>query len=102
MNARKALIGYNPVSSRIITARFNAAPFKIAIVHAYAPTSTCSYEEIEAFYNTLEDELAKIHKNDIFIVTGDWNAKVGSDNTDWKRVMGSYGYGDRNEKESIC
>ena len=96
--ARKALIGYNPISSRIITARFNAAQFKITVVHAYVPTSACSDEEIEAFYNTLEDALATVHRKDILIITGDWNAKVGSDNADWKRIMGSYGYGDRNER----
>ena len=87
--ARKALILYNPTSSRIITARFNAAPFKITVVHAYAPTSACSDEEIEAFYNTLENALATVHRKDILIITGDWNAKVGSDNADWKRIMGS-------------
>ena len=32
--ARKALIGYNPVSSRVITARFDAAPYKITVIHA--------------------------------------------------------------------
>ena len=98
MKARKALIGYNPINSRIITARFNAAPFKITVLHAYAPTSACSDEDIEAFYNILEDTLDKIHKKDVLIITGDWNAKVGSENTDWKRVMGRYGYGDRNER----
>ena len=68
--ARKTLIGYNPISSRIITARFNAAPFKITVVHAYAPTSACSDEEIEAFYNTLEDALATVHRKDILIIKG--------------------------------
>ena len=80
--ARKALIGYNPISSRIIPARFNAASFKITVVHAYAPTSACSDEETEAFYDILEDALATVHKKDMLIITGDWNAKVGSDNAD--------------------
>ena len=97
--ARKALIGYNPVNSRVITARFDAAPYKITVIHAYAPTMASSDEDIEAFYSILEDALAKVHKKDIIIITGDWNAKIGSDNTDWKSVMGKYGYGDRNERE---
>jgi hypothetical protein len=96
--ARKALIGYNPISSRIITARFDAAPFKLTLIHVYAPTSSSSEEDIEAFYNSIEDELEKIHKKDVVIITGDWNAKVGSDNIDWKFVMGQYGYGSRNER----
>ena len=95
---RKALIGYNPVNLRVTTARFDAAPYKITVIHAYAPTTASSDEDIEASYSILEDALAKVHKKDIIIITGDWNAKVGSDNTDWKSVMGRYGYGDRNER----
>ena len=96
--AQKALIGYNPISSRIISARFDAAPFKISVIHVYAPTSSSSEEDIEAFYNDIEEALTKTDKKDIIILTGDWNAKIGNDNTDWKSVMGKYGYGDRNER----
>ena len=97
--ARKALMGYNPVNSRVITARFDAAPYKITVIHAYAPTAASCDEDIEAFYSILEDALAKVHKKDIIIITGDWNAKIGSNNTHWKSVMRRYGYGDRNERE---
>ena len=96
--AKKALIGYNLISSRIISARFDATPFKISVIHAYAPTSSSSEEDIEAFYNDIEEALTKTDKKDIIILTGDWNAKIGSNNTDWKSVMGKYGYGDRNER----
>ena len=96
--ARKALIGNNPANSRVITARFDAAPHKITVIHAYAPTTTSSDEDIEAFYSVLEDALAVVYKTDIIIITGDWNAKIGSNNTDGKSVMGRYGYGDRNER----
>lgn len=65
MKVRKALIEYNPISSRIITARFNVAAFKITVIHAYAPTSVCSGDEVEVFYNTLEDVLAKTSRIDI-------------------------------------
>ena len=50
------------------------------------------------FYNTLENALATVHRKDILIITGYWNAKVESDNADWKRVMGSHEYSDRNER----
>ena len=96
--AQKAVIGYNPISSRIISARFDAAPFKISVIHVYAPTSSSSEEEIESFYNHVEDALAKADKKDVIILTGDWNAKIGDDNRDWKSAMGKYGYGDRNER----
>ncbi|CAF2033538.1 unnamed protein product [Rotaria magnacalcarata] len=96
--AKKALLGYNPTSSRIISARFDAAPFKISVIHVYAPTSSSSEEDIEAFYNDIEEALTRADKKDILILTGDWNAKIGNDNTNWKSVMGKYGYGDRNER----
>ena len=95
---RKVFIGYNPISSRIITARFDAAPFKLTMIHVYAPTSLSSEEDIEAFYRDIDEALSKTDKKDIIILTGDWNAKIGNDNRDWKPVMGRYGYGDRNER----
>ena len=96
--AKKTLIGYNPISSRVITARFNATPFKLTVIHVYAPTSASSDDEIEIFYDSIEHALTQTPKEDIIIVTGDWNAKIGSDNTHWESVMGRYGYGDRNER----
>ncbi|CAF4040500.1 unnamed protein product, partial [Rotaria magnacalcarata] len=70
--AKKALIGYNPTSSRIISARFDAAPFKISVIHVYAPTSSSSEEDIEAFYNDIEEASTKTDKKkDILILTGD-------------------------------
>ena len=97
IQAKKALIGYNPISSRIISAWFDATPFKISVIHVYTPTSSSS-EDVEAFYNDIEEALTKTDKKDILILTGEWNAKIGNDNTDWKSVMGKYGYGDRNER----
>ena len=79
---RKALIGYNPVNSLVITAKFDAAAYKITVIHTDAPTMASSDEDIEAFYNILEDTLVKVHKKGIIIITGDWNPKIGSDNTD--------------------
>ena len=65
--AKKALIGYKPISSRIISARFDAAPFKISVIHVFAPTSSSSEEEIEAFYNDIEETLTKTDKKNILI-----------------------------------
>ena len=70
-SARKALMGYNPISSRIITARFDAAPFKITVIHVYVPTSSSSEEDIEAFYSDIEGVLSKTDKKDVIILTGD-------------------------------
>ena len=94
----QALIRYNPVSLQVITARFDAAPYKITVIHAYAPTTVSSDEDIKVFYGILEDAITRVHKEDILIITSDWNAKIGSNNTDWRSVMGRYRYGDKNER----
>ena len=64
----------------------------------YAPTSESSEDDIEKFYDDLERAIAPTPKKDVLILTGDWNAKVGCDNTGWEGVMGHYGYGTRNEQ----
>ena len=71
---------------------------KISVIHVCAPASSSSEEDIDAFYIDIDGALTKTDKQDIFILTGDWNAKIGNDNTDWKSAMGKYGYGDRNER----
>ncbi|CAF4238801.1 unnamed protein product [Rotaria socialis] len=91
-------IGYNPISSRVITARFHTTPFKLTVIHEYALTSASSADEIEIFYDSIEHALTQTPKKDIVIVTGDWNAKVGSDNTNWELVMCKCRYGNRNER----
>ena len=55
--AKKTLIGYNPISSRVISARFAAMPFNITVIHTYAPTSSSSDEDIESFYSDIEGRI---------------------------------------------
>ncbi|CAF4193457.1 unnamed protein product, partial [Rotaria sordida] len=52
-----------------------ATPFNITVVNVYAPTSDASREDIEIFYDDLEDAILKTPKKDMLIITGDWNAK---------------------------
>jgi hypothetical protein len=98
VKARKALLSYNPINSRLITARFTATPFNLTVINVYAPTSEASMDDIETFYDNLEEAVANTPKKDILIITGDWNAKVGDNNTGWESVMGKHGYGTRNER----
>jgi len=78
--AREALLGYKPVSDRVMVARFLARPFNMSVVQVYAPTSDGTDEQVEQFYANLETTLDDIPKTDIVIIAGDWNAKVESDN----------------------
>lgn len=96
--AREALIGYNQVNDRIIAARFNGQPMHFTVIQVYAPTSSSSDEEIDEFYRQLEETMASVNRKDVKIVIGDWNAKVGDDNSGTEMVMGRYGYGERNDR----
>ncbi len=96
--ARDALIGYIPVSSRIIAATFKGTPMNITVIQVYAPTADKTDEEIEQFYEQLEGTIRLFSRKDVKIIVGDWNAKVGSDREGWESVMGRYGFGERNER----
>ena len=77
--AQNALLGYNPISPRIISARFEIQTGSLTIIQVYAPNTANSEEEIEEFYNLLQATIEKAPRKDILIVMGDLNAKVGSD-----------------------
>ena len=93
------VMGCQPVSSRLITIRLRATPFNITIVQAYAPTTDYDDEEIEDFYEQLQEVLEQVPKKDILIVQGDWNAKVGKDACkNWKNTCGPYSNNVTNER----
>ena len=95
--AVKSLIEWEPISERIITARFTSKGRNITIIQCYAPTNTTVYEEKETFYEQLQAVFQKTPKRDIRIVMGDLNAKIGKDNNDWRGTMGTEGLGQMNE-----
>ena len=73
-----------------------AKPFNIMVIQAYAPTSNAEEAEVERFYEDLQDVLELTPKKDVLFIIGDWNAKVGSQET--PRVTGKFGFGMQNEK----
>jgi len=79
----------------MISVRFQGKPFNITVIQAYAPTSNAEEAEAERFYEDLQDLLELTPKKDVLLITGDWNAKVGSQET--PRVTGKFGLGVRNE-----
>ena len=62
----------------MISARFQGKPFNITVIQVYAPTSNAEKAEVEQFY---EDLLELTPKKDVLFIIGDWNAKVGSQET---------------------
>ena len=74
---------------------FRGKPFSITVIQVYAPISNAEEAEVEQFYEHLQDLLELTPKKDVFFVIGDWNAKVGSQET--PGVTGKFSLGVRNE-----
>ena len=70
-------------------------PFNIMVIQVYALTSNAKEAEVEQFYEDLQDILELTHKKDVLSIIGDWNAKVGSQET--PGVIGKFGLGVQNE-----
>jgi hypothetical protein len=90
-NIRGALLEWNPVSERIITARIQNKLRKMSIVQCYAPTENTELSEKEAFYSLLDKTLMGIRRSDIIVMMGDFNAQVWNNNQDIEHVMGRHG-----------
>ena len=65
------------------------------VLQAYAPNSNAEEAEVERFYEDLQDLLELTPKKDILSIIGDWNTKVGSQET--PGVTGKFGLGVQNE-----
>ena len=78
---RNAVLGCNLKNDRMISVRFQAKPFNITVIQVYAPTSNTEEAEVKRFYEDLQDLLELTPKKDVLCITGDWNAKVGSQET---------------------
>ena len=60
---------------------FPRQPFSIKIIQVYAPTKNGEEAEVERFYEELQDLLELTPQKDVLFIIGDWNAKVGSQET---------------------
>ena len=76
----------------MISVCFQGKPFNITVIQVYAPTTEETEEpEVEQFYEDLQDLLGLKPKKDVLFILGDWNAKVGSQET--PGVRGNFGLG---------
>ena len=94
---RNAVLGCSLKNNRMISVHFQDKPFNITVVQVYAPTSNAEEAEVELFYEKLQDllELTPLPPKKCPFIIGDWNAKVGSQET--PGVTGKFGLGIRNE-----
>ena len=79
----------------MICVRFQGKSFNITVIQVYALTSNAEEAEVERFYEDLQDLLELTLKKDVLFIRGDWNAKVGSQET--PGVTGKFDLGVQNE-----
>ena len=79
----------------MISVRFQGKPFNITVIQGYAPTSNAEEAEVERFYEDLQELLKLTPPTDVLFIIGDWNAKIGSQET--LGVTGKFGLGIQNE-----
>ena len=79
----------------MISVHFQGKPFDITVIQVYAPTSNIEEAEAEQFYEDLQDVIELKPKKDVLFMTGDWNAKVGSQEI--PGLTGKFGLGVQNE-----
>ena len=90
-----AVIGCSLKNDRMISLRFQGKPFNIMVIQVYALTSNAKEAEAEQFYEDLQDRLELTPQNNVLFIIGDWNAKVGNQET--PGVTGIFGLGVQNE-----
>ena len=92
---QNAVLGCNLRNDKMISVPFQGKPLSIPVIQAYAPTSNAEEADVERFYADLQDLLELTPKRDVLFIIGDWNVKVGSQET--PGVTGKFGLGIRNE-----
>ena len=92
---QNAVFGCNLKNDRMISVCFQGKPFDIMVIQAYAQTSNAEEAEVKWFNEHLQDLLELTPKKDVLFIIGDWNAKVGTQET--PGVTGKFGLGIRNE-----
>ena len=92
---RNAVLGCNLKTDRMISVHLQGKPFNITVIQIYAPASNTEEAEVERFYEDLQDLLELTPQKDVFLIIGNWNAKVGGQET--PGVTGKFGLEIRNK-----
>ncbi|VDP43005.1 unnamed protein product [Schistosoma margrebowiei] len=97
--ALKALIGCESHGPRIIKASFKTKKegISVNIIQCYASTNDYNEDAKDQFYNRLQSIIERCQTKDLTILMGDFNAKVGTDNTEYEDIMKRHGLGERNK-----
>ena len=92
---QNTVLGCNLKNDRMISVHFQGKPFNITVIQVYTPNSNAEAAEVEPFYEDPQDLLELTHPKVVLFSIGDWNAKVGSQET--PGVTGKFGLGVQKE-----
>ena len=88
-----AVLGCNLKNDRMISVHFQGKLFNTTVIQVYAPITNA--KKVDQFYEDPEDLLELIPKKEVLLITGDWNAKVGSQKI--LGITGKFSLGEQNE-----
>ena len=92
----KSMMGFWTISDSVIMVKLQAKPFNINVVQVYAPTQDHDGEEIEKFYQEIQNGIKYAKSDEVICIMGDLNAKVGDER--YRNIVGMHGLGRRNER----
>ena len=97
------LQGEHPVgiNERLMTMCFPLEGSTLSLISAYAPTLAQTDETKECFYGALKDAIAAVPTSHKLLVMGDFNARVGTDNSSWENIIGKHGVGNENSNGTL-
>ena len=95
-NIPRSIMGYWPISHRVIMVKLQGKPFNINILQTYAPTQDHHDEDTEQLYEEIQQATNQAKSDEIICMMGDMSAKVGS--ISHGNIVGNFGLGNKNDK----
>ena len=92
----KSLKGIYPIWDRVMVIKLKSTPLDMGIIQVYAPTTRQDEMEVQGFYEDLDKAMKYLKSQDIKVVMGDFNAKVGDKRIE--DIVGPWGLGVENER----
>ena len=97
----KSMVEFHALSDRVLILKVASKPFSIVIIQVYASISSSADEDIEQFYNDLDSVHKQAGSQDMTIVMGDLNAKVGNEQDPLLAVVERHAFASHNERGDI-
>ena len=95
-NIARSIMRYWPISNRVIMVKLQGKPFNINILQTHGPTQDHDDEDIEQFYEEIQQAINQAKSDEIICMMGDMNAKGGS--ISQNNIVGNFGLGDKNDR----